>query len=729
MKKHIYISVLFLGILIQFISESPLHAQGFILVPDTIDLTPLIPKTVNVLTNDVIPPGDSVEIIYAGSSGYVQGTVLTGGFVTFVANYDGNKWGYYPVVTGSYSVHDYTLDTVASAHLIFRIRDYSYDSLTVNNINARFQANGSHFFGPDHARFEVPKFSGKNTIYSSNFWIGGLDQDSVLHLAAQMYGQGPQGGLPHSQGDFFAGPVMDSTAYSIYQDTLWNYVWNLTKAEIEYHKAHWSDAGYHPIHDILTWPGNGNVALGQAAQLAPYFDRNNDGIYNPMDGDYPLIRGDQALFFIFNDDRRIHSETEGEKVKVEIQGMAYAFDLPGDSAFWNTVFLNYKIINRSDKIYYKTYLGVFTDLDIGWPMDDYIGCDVERGMYYGYNGNPVDGNGQPGTYGANPPAQSVTFLGGPYLDPDGCDNPSFKGNSLKGPSFHGDCSIVGLDSTTILMHYGPGNADSGYFIVRDEAINGINFGDSIPDNERRGMSRFIFFNNDGTLQGNPKYSPDYYSYLRGLWKDGVHMTYGGNGYNTGEPSCDFSFPELSDTCNWGTNGAVPSQKLWTETTAGDAPGDRRGVGSSGPFTFNPGQAEEFDIAYTFARDYTGNYTGGSIGKLQNLTDTIRKSFISNFLPDGNSFNGIAQQKSNDDLLIQIFPNPASAIVNIKLNRYVNEAVTIRIINANGILIRTEKRTAADRMITIDLTGLSSGLYVLSVETKNQIVTKKLSVVK
>jgi hypothetical protein len=82
-----------------------------------------------------------------------------------------------------------------------------------------------------------------------------------------------------------------------------------------------------------------------------------------------------------------------------------------------------------------------------------------------------------------------------------------------------------------------------------------------------------------------------------------------------------------------------------------------------------------------------------------------------------------------DLAVQIFPNPASSRAYIRFDGIVNEPVTIRIINANGILIRTEKRTSVDRMITLDLTGLSSGLYLLSVETNNQVVTKKLSVVK
>jgi Secretion system C-terminal sorting domain len=683
MKKLIFGTILTLGILVPGFFSNTLKSQGIILVNDTIDLTPLIPKTVNILANDVIPPGDSIKIICGGGM-FVHVTGQSGGFVTFVENYYGINWGAPPVDMGSYHLTDYTLDTNATALLIFRIRDYSYDSLYLNNINARFEASGSHFFGPDHGRFEVPKFSGKNTIFLSTFWIGGLDQDSVLHLAAQTYGQGPTGGNAHSHFDFWAGPVMDSGAYSIYQDTLWNYVWNLTKQEIEFHKAHWGDAGYQPIHDILTWPGNGNISLGQAAQLAPFFDRNSDGIYNPMDGDYPLIRGDQALFFIFNDDRNIHTETQGDKLKMEVHGMAYAFNLPQDSAFWNTVFLNYKIINRSDKIYYSTYLGVFTDLDIGYPFDDYVGCDVERGYYYGYNGTPIDGSGQSYAYGANPPAQSVTILGGPLMDPDGVDNPRFDNNG------HPLCN---------------------------ESINGTHFGDSIIDNERLGMSRFLYYNNDGTIYGNPAYAIDYYNYLRGKWQ---------NGDST---SVRFFFPGQSDTLNWGTGCVLTPNSHLTEVTAGNAPGDRRGVGSSGPFTFNPGQAEEFDLAYTFARDYTGNYPGGSIGKLQNWTDNIRKSFTTNLLPDGNSFNGIVNKTGGSVIPIQIFPNPASSLLYIRFDGNVNEPVNIRIYNANGLLIRSERRTAMDRMITLDLTGLSSGLYLVSVETKDQTVTKKLSIIK
>ena len=188
----------------------------------------------------------------------------------------------------------------------------------------------------------------------------------------------------------------------------------MTKQEIEYHKTHWNSQGYVAPVNIVNWPGNGNTTYGQAAELAPYYDNNGDGKYNAADGDYPLIMGDEAIYAIYNDDRDVHKDSGGKKMKIEIHLMTYAFDLPDDSAFKNTIFFNYKIFNRSSRTYYNTYLGAWADLDIGYGQDDYIGCDVGRNSFIGFNGSVIDGTGQSDAYGAHPPAQSVTILGGTH---------------------------------------------------------------------------------------------------------------------------------------------------------------------------------------------------------------------------------------------------------------------------------------------------------------------------
>jgi hypothetical protein len=699
MKKLSIRTGLLLLLLIQSFLCNVTYSQAFKLVNDTVRISQLVPKTINFLANDVIPLTDSIRIIGAMGNGYIECTGISGNNYTYVANQYANQWGYGPESIITYRVFDFTRDTLASAEIVFLISDNSFDSLYLNNINARINSTGAQFTNYNGAAFEVPKFSGKNTIYLSTLWLGGLDQNDNLHLAAQRYGQGPSGGNPNTKFDIFAGPVMDSTAYSIYQDTLWHYVWNLKQSDIDYHKAHWTDAGYQAIHDILTWPGNGNVSLGQAAQLAPFFDRNGDGIYNPMDGDYPLIRGDQALFFILNDDRNIHAESTGAKLKVEIHGMAYVFTVPGDSALMNTVFINYKIINRSTNIYHNTYVGVFTDTDIGFPDDDYIGCNVEGSYYYGYNGIPVDGSGQPGAYGANPPAQAIAIIGGPYIDPDGKDNPK-------------------VDS---LGHQ-----------LCDASVNGTNFGDGIKDNERYGMTNFMEFNNTGApaYMADPQYAPQYYNMLQSIWGDSIPMRYGGNGHEPGSygSPCKFIFPGISDPLCWGAGCILQSPLLWTEFSAGNAPYDRRGVGSSGPFTFNPGQEQELDVAYTCARAYANNIDS-TLNKLKNYVDSVKRYYGSNKLPNGNSFNGIANNSGTNTIKILFYPNPASTQVNILFDRIINTPVNISVYNASGTLIRTVSDTPSGRLITIDISGLSSGLYLFSTEINGRVVTKKVSVIR
>lgn len=739
MKTHSLPITMLISLGFLFILISNTRGQKVVAVSDTVDLTPLIPKTFNLLANDTIPPGDSIFVIAGGGgSGYIYATKVSGGTFTFLANPTGVWWNIQPVYNGGYTIWDFRPDTIIHVigTIVFRIHAKSCDSLYLNNINARFTVNGLHFFGPDGGKFEVPKFSGKSTIYLNTLWIGGM-VDTALYLAAQRYGQGPNTDIAYTKTDFFPGPVMDSAVYSVYQDTLWDYIWNLKRSDIDYHIAHWSDAGYQPIHDILTWPGNGDVSLGQAAKLAPFFDRNNDGIYNPYDGDYPLIRGDQSLFFIFNDDRNNHTESLGRKMKVEIHGMAYVWDMPEDSAFNNTVFLSYEIFNRSNRTYQNTYIGTFTDFDIGWPYDDYVGCDVDRGFYYGYNGTPVDGNGQPGTYGDNPPAQSVTFLGGPYLDPDGYDNPSYNGDGIKGPSFHGDCSIVGLNGSVITMHYGPGDSLSGQFKVSSDAINGVNFGDGIVDNERLGMNKFVYCNNSSSgvpsYMTDPLYASEYYKSLQGIWKDNTRMYYGGlaniaDPHSYG-PYCDFMFPGVSDQCDWGTGGVPPNgPKNWTEKTAGNPPQDIRGFGSSGPFTFHPGDVEDFDLSFGFARDYGVKNADSSLSKLQHMVDIVRHAYVTNTLPDGSPFfSGISDKNSPVQDHVIVYPNPANTIINIRFENLLSQPVSIRLININGTVVKSFEGKPGTRLSRIDITGLPDGLYLINIQSNNQVITKKVSV--
>ncbi len=281
--------------------------------------------------------------------------------------------------------------------------NHTMDTININNVSAPFIPSGNAFWDfKGSASFEVPKGSGKATIFTSMPWIGGMDQNNQLHISAQMF---TDIGV-----DYFYGPVCDTLALYTHSDSLWNRVWKISKAEIDYHKTHYWQLNYVVPEAIANWPAKGDTSLGQSPTMAPYIDKNNDGKYVPSDGDYPKIRGDQSVFIIFNESKTIHTESRGKILGFEFHETAYAFDCPTDTALNNTIFIHYDIYNRSGQNYHDVYMAIFTDFDIGYAYDDYAGCDSTRSLAYGYNANAMDGSGTGDTYGANPPAQGVVFL-------------------------------------------------------------------------------------------------------------------------------------------------------------------------------------------------------------------------------------------------------------------------------------------------------------------------------
>ena len=697
--------LIFFALVLHFIMFSiATHAQKSQLsaAPDTIDFYPFVDKYVNLLANDTIPEGDTIWRIWVSRPPFIVCPHDTDWNFNFTAvnwGYGGTYSGYYKIFTTSVPP-----DT-CMANILFRIHDRSYDSLYLNNINAGFHAFGNHFLC-ESGGFEAPKGSGKNTIFSSVLWIGGMGGDGMPYISAEKYHflNAPNPTWSPPDRAFWGGPIADSVNYSEYYDTIWYRIWKVSKMEIEIHKFFYYDPQYKVPPGIRDWPGNGNVALGQAEMLAPFYDSNGDHIYDPMDGDYPLIRGDEALFFIFNDDVLGQYNFWGaSKMRIEVRGMAYAFNIPEDSAFNNTIFLNYKVYNRSNRTYYDTYTGIFSDLDIGYEMDDYIGCDVERSSYIGYNGKAVDGNGQANAYGAHPPAQSVTILSGPLLDPDDMDNPRFDGTGQQ---------------------------------LCNESINGNNFGDGIPDNERYGLTAFLGLNQYYPAYMSDPYLPlTYYNLMKGIWGDNTWMIYGGNGHSsTGGygPECDFMYPCGSDTLNWGVGtGCQPPNGPadWTEEMAGNNPGDRRGIGSMGPFTFKPGDMQEIDIAYIFARDYTGIDSTRSVSLLKQRIDVIRNAFFTNTLPNGGSFNGIGL-KHDQMFSFTIYPNPAFKDITIDLHsQLIDKGTSLRLINSQGKLIRIFYIRENTSPVTLDVSGFPAGLYLVNILTQGRSYSARLIIMK
>jgi hypothetical protein len=487
----------------------------------------------------------------------------------------------------------------------------SSTELQLNNVRTLIHTGGDMWWDlVQTPRYEIPKGSGKHSLFAGALWMGGLDVNGQLKLAAQMY---------RTTGvDYWTGPLSKNFASTDANTCAkWDKHFVITRAQVDEFIA-WFNAsqtpdpsddaefiGYQIPEIILNWPAHGDVAAGQDYYLAPFFDRNGDGTYNPYDGDYPLydvnnsidcktdrterLYGDQTLWWIFNDKGNVHTETGGSPIGMEIHAQAFAFAT--NDEINNMTFYNYRLINRSTFTLTNTYFGVFTDPDLGLYNDDFVGCDVGRGLGYCYNGNEVDGTGGVNQYGIQPPAIGVDFFEGPYQDNDGIDN--------------------------------------AFGIGFNEALNGLGYGDGIVDNERFGMRRFVYFNNDASVIGNPVTAADYYNYLRGFWKDGTKMVYGGNGHISDPKAdintpCDFMFPADSDQqYNWGTQGKP--MPYWSEESEGNLPLDRRFVQSAGPFVLQPGAVNDITVGVVWARATSGG-PFASVAKLKAADDKAQALF-------------------------------------------------------------------------------------------------------
>lgn len=523
--------------------------------------------------------------------------------------------------------------------------------LNINNTKALIQSGGDMWWDFNRARYEIPSGSEKTSLFAGSLWLAGQDVSGQFKVAALRFRQ--------IGNDYWTGPLSTIDA-EIDPQTCQDYDrhWETTRSMVAEFRSWWEAGqfdqenntntqeelypGYTIPAVIEEWPAHGRnfSPYNEDYYLAPFFDRNGDGDYNPSDGDYPGyvlsgqsdcsrrvrdIYGDQNLWWVFNDKGNIHTESNGQAIGMEIRAQAFAFATTDEVN--NMTFYNYELINRSTFELTDTYFGQWVDGDLGNAQDDYVGVDVQRGLGYFYNGDDEDedAQGQLG-YGINPPAIGVDFFQGPFQEND------FKDNCL------------------CLDDYAAAIADDGIIY----SGQGAGYGDGIVDNERYGMRKFLYHNNASGPQGDPSNATDYYNMLRGLWRDGTPMTYGGNGYDPANPNAipaGYMFPGNTDPEGWGTGGV--KQDNWTEVTAGNSPADRRFVQSSGPFRLGPGAVNNITVGVVWMQASSGGRLA-SVELMRRADDKTQALFDSCFeILDGPDAPDVAIQELDREVILML----------------------------------------------------------------------------
>lgn len=392
----------------------------------------------------------------------------------------------------------------------------NYRQNSTNNL-AQLIYNDSH---------SDPVFSGNgiDTLFDIGYvrgiWVSASDPSGNLKVAASGY---PEIGI----GDYAPGPIWAdwfATAERIKICKFFRRALTISALEITEMKSLFAsgslDLSSIPI-DILEWPALGNPHLDNFSidvDLAPFYDNNNDGIYDPLEGDYPIARPEnpefiphQFRFYVINDGR-VHLNSSGTELGIEFQIIDYVVNTPLQSECATSVFTRIKYTNKSTEDFRDLRIGIWDDIDIGCTNDDdHVGSSPSLNSSFSYNATGVD-------------------------------------------------SDVNCDFKPVPNNYG---------VVKSLVFLNCN------------LDRFMHFyrNSPYVHQGDPHNYENYHNYLTGRWLDGTELTAGGTGHNPGSTdTTSYAFSGLpNDPTGWYMEalgkGAYDTRSVSTTEISNLKPGE------------------------------------------------------------------------------------------------------------------------------------------------------------
>lgn len=339
---------------------------------------------------------------------------------------------------------------------------------------------------------------------------------------------------------------------------------------------------------------------------APYVDINQNGVYEPG-VDKPGIKdATQTIFVCLTDGfPENHSQSEGfsggtSPMNAQVQLTLWAYNTQG---LENLQFVNWVVINKGSQAWNNTHFSVVVDPDLGDANDDYIGCDTSlvirkvNDFAYCYNSDNVDGNGNPPSYGQNPPASGMDFFKSPEI---------FTG-----------------DQNDSVVYYDPPGSENKV-VKRGWRL--------------LGLTSFMYFTNTGsggaTCEQDPQQPIEAYNYMTGVKKDGSPYLYPSNLQATkfcyaGDPESGNGWTEISGVNNTPSQAYVNNCNGTNGTVSSSSPGDRRFIFNSGDanFTINPGDTQRIVLAQ-FVQKGANNLN--AVTKLREVDQVAQNLFNANF---------------------------------------------------------------------------------------------------
>jgi len=593
-------------------------------------------------------------------------------------NFDGKGFIYFVGVQGVFRIDSLNF---------YSDRNNTVNStvLDIGNYEMFFSAKGEHFYDvtngnsqaeyPKRTSQTVPK---KDVSNGGAIWIGGLDNTGTLHMSGQTYRQTTILGQ-----NFWPGLLNSNGTVDTISQRKFDRIWKVNRFEIETFKQKFQaglqhDPDYEIPSDLLEWPG---TRPGTHTMLAPYVDVNNDSTYNPMDGDYPAIKGDQMLWWVYNDMKFNTRGHNSPPLGLEIIASVYGFSCPNinaDSSVLNTTFLmNLKITNKSNNNYNSMALGIWQDATLGQRNDNYVGCHIPLNTVYTYNGDNDD-EGNSG-YGLNIPAFGTTILKGPRAP------------------------------------------------VTDEIDNNRN-GQIDEAGEDIGLMGHQYYLLSAGSDGLPTNGTNAYNYITGKWKDSSATVYGGTGYTGSTGATNFNtsllYPGNSDLAvGWGLGGSasvpITPPFAWSEANPGpglppNTPGIRSNIAVMNGFGMPAGETEEITIAYIISRS-TQNGPAASVSQLFADIPKVKHWFQTGNFPTCLDLSNVSVDELETGNQLQVYPNPANDQLFVR-DEAGSDAQLV-LMNMQGSQIRTGQLVAGEAVL--NLQDVAAGVYFLQATSANK----------
>jgi len=261
-----------------------------------------------------------------------------------------------------------------------------YNFIAVNEIKMWISNNGDGSHDPiaDGSGLFWPRgpYAVLRAVYEDGFVYGGI-VDGKINVNGSTYRQGWQPGNILSNGLADDPNQEKFRIYKIKKN------WENIDPDEDFDEDGTPDIEEYE-KDYNEWP----VKYG-----APWEDVDGDGIFT-RGIDTPKFVGDEVLFHVSNDlDPELTNFVYGSPpIGLEFQVTVWAHNT--SDYLKDVVFKKYLLINKSGKSIEDMYFSYWTDDDLGFGGDDYVGCDTALNLGYTYNADNDDDD----FYEENPPA-------------------------------------------------------------------------------------------------------------------------------------------------------------------------------------------------------------------------------------------------------------------------------------------------------------------------------------